>query len=109
MENKMYIYEMPPVEHFEGMQKTKKVIRKLSKSHDDIDTLTEFLALIKDAMILFRKKTSWEGDVKQSRCFSIPDPDYAGSKFAIVIKQDNNGTTFLCSPVVIGYLQEYLK
>lgn len=67
------------------------------------DGLAGFLAAWDDAQQAARQ-AGWEGDFAQSpRVFWLPTTDHEFS-FGFVVKQDNNGTTFVMSPVPLPHL-----
>jgi hypothetical protein len=61
-----------------------------------------------DAVRAATRLSEWEGDFSRGPCvMPIPDPDNNGFQAAFVWKQDNNGTTFVVSPVALPWLWEY--
>ena len=50
----------------------------------------------------------WEGDFRQEpRVLWLPCPDEADFRAGFVFKQDNNGTTFVMSPVELPHMRSY--
>ena len=91
-----YIYELPPTDWFECF---------ICEEDLDIDS-SEIKKIIAKAKFLFARYTLWQGD---GQCYvsSIPSEDSFPLTF-VTIKQDDNGTTFLMSPIRLEYLSEYL-
>jgi len=108
---KVYIYEMPPIDYFVPFKTLEQIIVDVEKevySEQVEGTKQTILKLVETAKECFRKYTLWEGD---GRVYvsGLPDVDYANSFYLIMIKQSNNGTTFLYSPVELPHLEEYLE
>lgn len=52
------------------------------------------------------KKLGWEGDCRQGPyVIPLPEGDDAGWNFIIGWKQDNNGTSYIASPVELPHLR----
>ena len=111
----MFIYETDPLDYFDGMVPLDEAIQK--RANDDttppgwgigINEIIHFIMFC--AYKVAKKKTFWEGDIRGNNIylFSLPDPDSVSSRLGLIWKQDNNGTTFICSPVEIPWLKEYL-
>ena len=68
-------------------------------------TVDEFLGKWEAAKVAASEK-GWEGDFRnEPAVFMIPqDVDFL---FGFVFKQENNGTTFVVSPVALHHLDEY--
>lgn len=100
----MYIYQTPPQDFFQGMQTAKQMTKEFSFN---IDELVRFS--MKCAYSVAKKTGSmWEGDINELRFIGLPDPDNCAVKLCLIWKQDNNGMTFLCSPMEIPHLESYL-
>lgn len=53
----------------------------------------------------FAKHAGWEGDfVRGPRVFWLPDPDSMTFRYAFAWKQQNNGSTFVVSPLPLAWL-----
>ena len=107
----MFIYQTPPQDFWYGMIPLEKI---LEEKTDDYET--QKIDLIKFLMKAARqtaisKGCDWEGDIRGNDIylFGMPDPDNCRSIWGIAWKQDNNGTTFICSPVELPWLSgDYL-
>jgi len=93
-----YIYELPPTDFFEGFTSEQDLIED--------NSLSDIKENIERAKFLFARYTTWEGD---GSCYisSIPSIDSFPLMF-ITIKQSNNGTTFLMSPIELNHLSKNL-
>lgn len=103
----MFIYETPPQDIFSGMKKFSDEVRHGKEASLITDLLKGYMYCA--YYLLKAKGCSWEGDIRDDDIyfFSIPDPDNARELFGYVWKQDNNGTTFICSPIQIKWLDAY--
>lgn len=92
----------------------KEVIRDLVES-DYCDEEEFYCGPLPDFMVHWEHakgmahKCGWEGDFfEKPRVFWLPDPDNGKFTYGFVIKQENNGTTFVISPVYLHNLRESL-
>ena len=106
-----YVYPLSPIDHNWDMLRTvQETAVILSKAANDgwteawEDRLTVFLSRWKFAQENARSN-GWEGDFRgEPRVIWLPDPEAADFVPAFVFKQDNNGTTFVVSPIQITHL-----
>ena len=105
----MFIYETGPLDWFDGMVPVCKAIRD-AQHQDRDDSALEIVSLMMLCAYKVARATSWEGDIRDDNIylFSLPDPDFDSTRMGLIWKQDNNGSTFTCSPVEIPWLKEYL-
>lgn len=109
-----YVYEMPPIDHdWERLETVEEAAARIAATeakallvhpdaYDGME-LKEFLARWQDAQ---NHAVGWDGDFRGSpRVFWLP----VESTFvcAFVFKQDNNGTTYVVSPVELPHLAEW--
>lgn len=100
----MFFYETPPLDCFEGLT-------PIDKAADLF--MFGMCGLVQLAMNAARAslvcKSSWEGDIrtKEMYFFALPDPENNTTRPGVIWKQDNNGTTFIFSPVELPWLEEY--
>ncbi len=118
-EGLLYTYEMSPIDWWVGWNKLYRdkdgtaLIQwaQLGGMWDDIITGEEeaepaqldFGRRANDAEYAVRAVTSWEGDGSW-RWAPLPYPDANNSVWMFAVKQSNNGTTYLASPVPLSYL-----
>lgn len=119
MKNLQYFYATPPQDFFDGMVSLAKLIREKSITIDYdekdkvyphiIDNYELLKIVVTCAFVVSKKGSHWEGDIRGEDIylFSLPDPDNCSEKIGIVWKQENNGTTFICSPVELPWLSNY--
>lgn len=108
--SKAYVYEMPPTDWFFPFKELDQAIIDAENENCDMfDIKSSILENVENAKTLFREHTLWEGD-GEVYISGLPSDD--GDSYPlilVVIKQSNNGTTFLCSPVELLHLKEYLN
>lgn len=107
-----FIYETGPQDNYEGMINVDEYIEKLNHSWtlENLTMRIHVLEVVQKAMVtIVNSESSWEGDVRGNEIyiFSLPDPDNCDVLRGVIWKQDNNGTTFICSPVKLPWLEEY--
>ena len=103
----MYIYSIDPIDFWPGWYKEADYL----KSVDDVDDLVgntfveEYQALKKRALAK-ALDAGWEGDIREGP-FVAGLPSSGGDvRVMIAWKQDNNGTTFIASPVELPQLKQ---
>ena len=109
----MYIYEMSPIDIWAGWIPLEEALAKPRKymimggsnSMDIAEIIAEFLEKLDYAKQLFVEHTSWEGD---GRVYVTAMPTETDGHLVFAIKQGNNGTTFLASPIEYTHLKEWL-
>ena len=110
-----FIYETPPIDYFLGMMPLSQYIKKsiameMEHESEDTSTITNILSMVCEAIIKVKDATIWEGDFNTKMyVFAIPDVDNTDMKIGFVWKQENNGTSFVVSPVSLPWLDQYLK
>lgn len=109
---KTYLYEMPPTDYFFMFKTLDETVESVSKNEDfgeEVDGITKILnRVVANAKNCFRKYTHWEGD-GTVYILGLPDGDSdVFPNLLVLIKQCNNGTTFLFSPVELPHLKKYL-
>ena len=107
-----YLYEMPPTDYFFPFKTLDEAIEALEKDPDfsnESKRLIEILMkTVEDAKSYFRKHTTWEGD-GIPYVLGLPDGEYdVFPELLIMIKQYNNGITYLYSPVELIHLSKFL-
>ena len=117
---KLYLYEMPPIDSFLGMTPLPVAMQmaKEESEEDNVfrnqwessgDAVLRIANLVIDSFheACFSPECNWEGDIKNICVFAIPHPDQERSELCLIWKQENNGTTFISSPIELDYLNEY--
>ena len=110
---KLHLYSIEPIDFWYGTQHAQLFLNKLSVSTNtafseegeiyDISA-HDFKVLWQHAdEALEGSRLGWEGDGVW-RFICLPDPDCCSMHIVFFIKQSNNGTTFVVSPVELPYL-----
>ena len=107
----MIIYETPPVDFFAGLMPLTDYIKNTNSEENNglcISSLFK-LAMYCARAVAIAKGNTWEGDIRGEDLYvlAIPDPDASPPRLGLIWKQDNNGTTFICSHVEIPWISEY--
>ena len=98
----MFIYQTGPQDYFGGMQTVKQAAKEYELSIDEL-----IRSAMKCAYVVAKANGSyWEGDIGELRIIGLPDPDNCRAIIVFIWKQDNNGTTFICSPVELSWLSQ---
>lgn len=111
--SRWYAYHLPPIDYgwecLRTVEQTVKILgqrealQKLSGWRDEYPT-DEFISAWERAQ-REAKSRGWEGDFRHDPVvFWIPGE--TGFMFAFAFKQDNNGSTFVISPVMLPWLEE---
>ena len=118
----MYAYHLAPIDYgweflstFEEMvAKTAKYDAELFLREVDAHNIEGTLGYRKnlyDAFIKARQAAAsvgWKGDFREyPRVIALPEPGGCEMVFAFVWKQDNNGSTFIISPVEMPVYQKH--
>ncbi len=118
---KLYVYIVAPIDRFDGMMTAKEAAENAERrsgtcfqvdKNEGYSTLTTLagrvLAHLGDLFEMAKEASrtlGWEGDVREGPYF-FTVPVEGGSAFGVVWKQDNNGTSFIGSPVPLDYLRD---
>lgn len=120
----MFCYETGPLDHFQGLTSLTEEVDRINRvfnnepyRHASLMELFSFVMFC--AREIAKTNSCWEGDIRHhigsddhtyyennAYIFSIPNPDYATCSYGMIWKQDNNGTTFICSPLELPHLAE---
>lgn len=104
---KYYIYSGAPVDWFNFAISYSSLGHEFcSGSQEQFfnDILT--LALRCARIVAMHERAFWEGDVSCVGVFGIPNPENACTEWGIVWKQGNNGTSYICSPVDLPWMDK---
>jgi hypothetical protein len=100
MDPAYYVYECPPLDFWDLWN----VI-----TVSDLAYRRELLIFVRNAMLLFRKFTYWESDIRIGPAIApVPTGDSECTP-VIAIKHDNNGDTYFCCKVPLPIDKEYLR
>ena len=115
----MFCYNLGIVDHFLGMHDLQDYINPIIHSESRlagqiIGVNTELNDLRSDLekaiTALYNSDSDWEGDIRNQGCLMVGGLPYECGDPTMMhyfmFKQDNNGTTFLVSPVHLPWVQE---
>ena len=104
----MFIYQTEPVDFFAGMLPIAYAAEKIREEMGIEEVFKRFrLAMDCSRAVSMAHGSYWEGDVTGSNLhvFALPDPD-STIHYGLVWKQASNGTTYICSPVLLPWISE---
>ena len=109
---KHYIYETSPVDCFDGMMTLDEFVAKVAKESVE-GTFTDLHSTLWNAMLCAAKVfqfCEFDGILRDKvYVFALPIPS-CETLIGFVFKQDNNGTSFICSPIALpDYIEGELK
>jgi hypothetical protein len=105
----LYLYQVAPIDFWFGWIPLRDVlIEALEQDEGEYDGPPDFGVLydrLRRAKTLARQYLGWEGDMRSGPYFA-PIPFETGFyEYLIAWKQDNNGTTYVASPVQLPWLE----
>lgn len=111
----MYCYEMPmPIDHVGLMVNFKELYQKTllpENKHYDYVASSDYLRRFLERCLreLAKSESYWEGDIRDDELYigSVPDEDN-GNDFYIVLKQDNNGGSYIVSSFLLHQHERYI-
>lgn len=109
MSQNVYVYGLPPIDFWAGAMTRDQLLSALgTEEHLGLRFLSETLreaADLNSATLAAAEQMGWEGDIREGP-FWFAVPCEQGMEFGIVFKQDNNGTTYVGSPVPLAHLDD---
>ncbi len=104
----LHFYHVAPIDFWAGAMTRESLLMEAAvrDASMELDVLDEHLdSLLEVAQIAFRK-IDWEGDIMDGPFyFAVPNPDELAFAFGLVLKQSNNGSTFIASPVPLPHIE----
>lgn len=95
-----YVYSIGIVDDFTGFTSFEKENFRFNEN--------AYQSMLQEVRMLLIKHTYWEGD-GHFEMFPVLDPnDIAFPHICVIIKQSNNGSTFVVSPIRLHGMNEYL-
>ncbi len=74
----------------------------------DIFHNVEWRKLIYQSLTVLSNKSAWEGDIREGPYVAmLPGNEYEFANWVVLLKQNNNGSTFVVSKYKLEYLDEY--
>jgi hypothetical protein len=99
-ETDFFVYELEPIDDWEGYP------------HVFLEDLLEerkWLNLIHHTLKILKENSNWEQDVISGPYISaLPGMELTFSHWVVLLKQDNNGTTYAVSRYNLDYLSDFL-
>jgi hypothetical protein len=103
---KWYNYAIPPIDINWGQLKSPtEVIREMTHDFNEVDELRRFIKDLSSAMEAFNSM-GWQSTVTSDGVFYVPLENEFHYGFAL--KESDNGTTYIASPIPFPHLEEYL-
>lgn len=107
-----YQYMLPPIDGFIGaiqLDEFKKSL-EISDHREESEYFSKGAGRILAELELEMKTLKeWEGDIRNKEIYVFAVPDEMETSIGLVWKQDNNGTTFIISPVELPHLKKYME
>lgn len=95
-----YVYEVPPIDDWSGYNLL---------FLEDLICDTKWLNLIHHSFKILRFSSNWEEDVREGPFISmLPGNEIPFAHWVVLVKQDNNGNTYIVSRYSLDYLNDYL-
>src|SRR5262249_1721376 len=113
----MFVYTIAPIDNWYGWKPLTEVLNDALVHSDDRSFWLDHKKLLDfwNAAQKLARTQGWEGDIRGSFGDSdggpwfapLPIDDPGSTAFMLCWKQDNNGTTFVASPIPLPWLQKY--
>ena len=106
---KVHIYVLSPIDYWLGWMKEADYLAS-AKDYDDMigNTFVDDYKALKLKAFAQAKSVGWEGDIREGP-YVTGLPSDSGEVYVMLgWKQDNNGTTFIASPVQLSNLKTQL-
>lgn len=109
MSQKLFVYAVMPIDNWAGWSEPARALSDLFDEMQRPDPIERerFEDMLLVAQSLARK-LGWDGTYREGPYVSgLPMPDADDFGFMVAWKQDNNGTTFVASPVPLPHLDGF--
>lgn len=100
----MFIYNMAPIDHWQGWLTVPEAAAKLCASAEEPEDALRGLADELAEAKQLAKAAGWEGDMREGPYVTFLPNNDNGVACVIAWKQDNNGSTFVASPYQLPWL-----
>lgn len=99
----LHVYALPPIDFWGGWSSVEDATTQWGGSR--LIERWRYERVLAEAFVL-ASDAGWEGDIREGPFIAGLPHEHAGGKpvFMIAWKQDNNGTTFVASPVQLPHL-----
>jgi len=103
MPQPIYVYHIPPIDYgwcwLQPLRSLNGIYEELDK-HEELKAIAKF----QDRAEVLARRLGWDGDNRiEPHVFFVPDE--LEMSLGLVWKQDNNGCTFVASPVQLPHLE----
>jgi len=110
-----YFYTLNPIDWFAGFLSVAEYIRQIEDEYEEcganprenVRAIDCFAKWLVETTAKLKGEGCWEGDIRDKLyVFALPSGE-SGDKepLALIVKQDNNGTTFIASPYELKWLK----
>lgn len=104
----MHVYSRYPIDFWSGWMREDEYLQSLVREHHSsggLATAIRGYEDFRDEGFQMARKIGWEGDIRQGP-FIAGLPTYDGDGLIMIAwKQDNNGETFILSPIQLPWLE----
>lgn len=102
----LYVYRVEnPIDFWDGWSPIADfMVAKLDTDEPSFGYLSDFFAFFGRACVV-ADQLGWDGDIRRSELYVSGLPEPNGGRVIIGWKQDNNGETFVASPVPLPWLR----
>lgn len=104
---KLFVYALSPIDFWPGWMKEADYLASV-KNYDDLvgDSFVDDYTILRREALDEAKRVGWEGDIREGPFVSGLPSDLGEIRVMMAWKQDNNGTTWIASPVELAHLKE---
>ena len=105
----MFIYQTDPIDFFDGAVPISEAGERMVAIPGGYGLFNLIrLAMECSRAVALAGGSYWEGDIRGQDLyvFGIPDPGESAFRLGLMWKQDNNGSTFICSPVALPWISD---
>lgn len=114
----MYFYSTGPIDDWFGWQPYEDTLEKAyseqaewkNEKREPFDGIPDYVGLLQrlatKSHLGFAKYCGWEGDTTGGEYIAGFPADHSGPSILFALKQSNNGTTFVASPIELPWLGE---
>lgn len=102
-----HVYALGPIDWFDGWTPAVELLARLAESEYGTHSFELLIVRLIEAARLFGRYTYWEGDGVWWVAGLPTVVDDGWSEYLLAVKQSNNGSVFVWSPVLLPWLSEY--
>lgn len=102
----MYVYHLSPIDFWHPWKTESAYLEDIKQDGYNASHWEKAYTAFKAKAMELGKAAGWEGDIRQGPFIGGLPMDVDDSRYCLAWKQDNNGTTFIASPVKLPWLGE---